>query len=287
MVAVDYTDILSITLPYNRHHFDAVWIVTDTKTFQKDMAFRDLVCNNEAVCFVTDIFYRDGATFNKWAALEQGLDAMGRHGWICIADADVLWPKLVQFRDSEIGLFCSVDDWQGCCSFEKGNLYSPLRRMWNEWPSRPRGIGFQTPDCRSMPPENEWNRFPLHRNVGEFAGYSQIFHAEDPVLGLPPWHQVDWKHCGGADSFFQAKWGSQVGWKPGMPQQSSRKVRPPFEVLHLGQAGQNWYGRATTLADGSTPGDAAEKARLTRNIWVGRQRNRAAGRDQFDGERLG
>ena len=39
------------------------------------------------------VFYADGAAFNKWKALELALDSYGRRGWLCVMDADVIWPQ--------------------------------------------------------------------------------------------------------------------------------------------------------------------------------------------------
>lgn len=207
LVCVDYADILSRTLLYNHHHFSEVMVVTtpsdeDTHLVTTIAGVRD---------YRTETFYANGANFNKWAALEEALDVFGRHGWLCIMDADIFWPKNARLPQ-----------------LEKGNLYTPYRRMMSSITD-------------SIPPEDQWDQFKRHRNTREFAGYSQIFHADDPHLGTPPWHQMNWKHAGGADSFFQRKW----------PREN--KIRPPFEVLHIGPAGKNWCGRVSDYADGSKP----------------------------------
>lgn len=287
MVAVDYTDLLSVTLPYNRHHFESVTIVTDDGPGGYDSILPIALANNAKV-IATDRFYRDGAIFNKWSALEYGLDIVGRHGWICLMDADVLWPK-------EIHL-----------DLVQGRLYSPLRHM-APWPLPRSTPSLDCPKCNgsgdittppyeqqvaeaeqgkrkyltkepcdcyvsSLPPENAWHRYPVHRNIGEWAGYTQIFHADDRALGQPPWHQTDWAHAGGADSFFQAK------WMPG------DKVRTPWNVLHLGEAGANWYGRATPYADGTMPVMSEEKRKRVSEIWTNRRGK--TGDARFAGERL-
>jgi hypothetical protein len=84
LVAVNFLDILSITLPYNRHHFDEVWIVTNQLEVSSPKMMQ-LAADNRATLFGTDAFYEDHAVFNKFKALEQGLDAMGRDGWLCVA----------------------------------------------------------------------------------------------------------------------------------------------------------------------------------------------------------
>lgn len=237
LVCVDYADLLALTLPYNLHHFSGVWVVTDGKSLEATKR----VCweapnltGTSITVLATELFYDRGAKFNKWAGLEWGLDAMGREGWLCVMDADVLWPKGLRWGLFPDGRSLSLVENGRESVWSPGHLISPLRRMFPTIPSLP-------------PEEATWGRYPVHSNRKEWVGFTQIFHASDPVLGPPPWHQTDWTHAGGADSFFQAKW----------PQH--KKVRPPFEVLHLGEAGTNWCGRVSPYADGSEPDGAEEK----------------------------
>lgn len=251
-VCVDYSDILALTLPYNIHQFSEVFIVTspvDRPNVEKVVESLSAVHHYRASVSVldTDLFYHDGAKFNKWAALEWGLDQCGRDGWICLLDADVLWPK---------------GAWAQLLSIRPGFLYTPRRRMM---PSLPK-------TAAEIPSEDKWTSYPLHPNDAEFAGYSQIFHSSDTRLGNPPWHETDWLHAGGADSFFQMKWPPQL------------KVRPRFEVLHLGPAGVNWMGRASALTDGSVPAGAMEKHREMQRMFM--QRRGRSGPGRFDPEKI-
>lgn len=255
IVSVDYTDLLRVTLPYNRHHFTDVVIVTSPQDKRNVIPVAKA---NDATTVVTPRFYDGGADFNKWAALEYALDLMrgvvGDLGWVCLMDADILWPRVAPL------------------SPRVGELWTPLRHM-APWP-RTNACGYAGP----FPPETEWSRYPIHRNVAEWAGYSQIFHASDPHLPAPPWHETDWKHAGGADSLFQRLWPTHA------------KRRPAWNCLHLGDAGQNWYGRATPLADGSRPAGAAERLGKVARIWAGRRELRASGANeaaQFRPEKLG
>jgi hypothetical protein len=241
MVCVDYSDLLAITLPRNRHHFDEVWVVTSFG----DKQTRDVCRANDARIFCTDAFWDGGAQFNKWKALEQGLDRMGRGGWLCLMDADVIWPKSLGGWSTEL--------------LYVGTLCSPLRRMLDPLP-----MPFLS---ENVPDERDWNRFPIHRNVNEWAGYSQMFHANDLTLGDPPWHDICWRHAGGADSFFQARW------------RRERKIRPPWECLHLGSAGENWCGRASRLMDGKMPDGAEEKRAIVAAMW--RERRKREGLERL------
>jgi hypothetical protein len=242
-VCVGFDDLLEFSLPYNRHHFDEVMVVT----YKEDKKTIKVATQNNARVFLTDSFYADGAAFNKFKALEEGLDAFGRVGLLCIMDADVVWPNYINI----------------CPEF--GKMYTPRRRMM---------VDIQTLSGEGIPPEKLWGVYPIHHQAEEFAGYTQIFHANDPVLGSPPWHETNWKTAGAADSWFQQKWASE------------NKIRPNFEVLHLGPAGTNWCGRASQLVDGTLPEKAVERQKQLNAIWEARRNARRNGLDPFASEKM-
>jgi hypothetical protein len=237
MVCVDYGDLLRITLPYNRHHFSAVMIVTTSR----DSETIDVAKRYGAGLYFTEAFYDNRAYFNKWKALEQGLDAFGRFGWLCIMDADVLWPKMIEHPE-----------------YECGYLYTPRRRIQNDILNSPL-------------PEVGWPLLPLY-NECEFAGYTQIFHADDSHLSVPPWYEQDWRHAGGGDSFFQYRW------------PVSNKRRPAWQVLHLGAPQRNWCGRVTMRTDGATDPAARQRAHWLEQLL--RARKRHSFNDPYHAERL-
>jgi hypothetical protein len=241
MVCVDYSDILDVTLAYNVRKVQSVLVVThprDTKTVE--------VCKrHEVECFQTSVFYEREAVFNKFAALELGLDYMGRNGWLAIMDADILLPD-------------RMHPWNK----QEGKLYTPRRRMF---PKILKSVG-------DVPAERRWRNWKPPMQNEEFAGYCQIFHASDPVLGTGPWHSTNWTWAGGADSFFQQKW------------KESNKVRPPFEVLHMGDAFTNWAGRVTPYADGTVPENAQKNADTFRVLLRARRGNSTLNR--FEKEML-
>jgi glycosyltransferase involved in cell wall biosynthesis len=223
LVCVNYDDILSVTLKANARHFEKVLVVSspyDTNTAAV------VHSTPNAELFTTDAFYRSGAVFNKGAALEEGFDVLGRSGWICVLDADILLPDFMDLR-----------------RIQKGFLYSPYRRILrdiSQWQD-----GF------------EWDHLPRHKEI-EWAGYFQLFHADDPAISRRPWYAVDWAHAGGCDSDFQFRW----------PRRN--RVRLPFDVLHIGEDGKNWCGRATHRMDGTLPPDAAARAEQLSKFLAGR-----------------
>lgn len=238
LVSVEYGDLLAITLPQNRHHFEEVTVVTtpqDTETIR-------VARRNNARVFLTEAFYADGALFNKWLALEEGLSDMGRQGLLCIMDADVIWPTALRLA-----------------TYEHGVLYNPQRYIWPNV-------------CVPFPDESHWRHLQLYRD-SEFPGYTQIFHADDKHLPLvAPWHEVDWRHAGGADSAFQNLW------------PPDRKVRLPWQVLHLGQPAENWAGRVAMRTDGRTPAQAIARKEALQALL--RNRKRLGASDGYRAERL-
>lgn len=241
LVCVDYHDILALTLPHNKPQFKSMLVVTS----MSDGRTEDLARFYGADVLKTDVFYAGGAAFNKFAALEHGLDYLGRDGWICIMDADIAVP---QRRPQE---------WEpniGC-------LYTPRRR-----------ILLKVPDV--LPEEIKWRRNRFYRASEEFAGYFQLFHGSDPLLsGHERWHPTDISWAGGGDTIFQKRW------------PESKKVRPPFEVLHVGPVFQNWAGRVTPYVDGTVP-EGADKAKgVFNSLMNARKGNRFTG-DRFSGERI-
>lgn len=198
--SVHYADFLAITLPANAKHFDDMLVVTDSS----DLETVDVVVSvPNARCFITDLFHANESRFNKGLAMEAGFDVLGREGWIVVWDADILMPDVMDFSTCEIG-----------------NLYSPYRRI-----------------CRTRDRMNDaWETFPYGTEIAndEFAGYFQLFHADDPLLRFHPWYDgTKWTTARGCDSEFWWRW------------PKDQRIRPNWDVLHLGPERLNWNGRVT------------------------------------------
>lgn len=239
-VCVDFDDILEITLPYNQRHYQRFVVVTSTADERTQKLCRRL----HVECLVTDVFYENGAAFNKWAALELGLDAIGRSGWINVIDADIMIPRHTREFTPEIG-----------------KLYTPLRRNFTTWLTE------------SVPNEPYWRRFRMVNLREEHAGYFHLFHADSPQCRELPWYSTQFKWAGTADTLFQRRF------------QERDKLRPKFEVLHIGETFQNWAGRVQPRIDGEeVPQSEANKGKF--NAFMNQRRiNRFD--DRYKGERLG
>ncbi len=189
--------------------------------------------------FETDAFYRDGAKFNKGLAVEEGFDFLGRRGWILVLDADIVLP---------------ADATDRMIPLSPGRLYTPPRRILEDAARWPEFADHKT-----------WDRLPGRKEDRGHYGYFQLFHASDEVLVRRPWYGTAWTHAGRCDDEFQHRWAA------------ASKLRPGFEVLHLGRCDENWFGRASARIDGggSDPEAAARRAlqeKLRRKHGWGRKK---------------
>lgn len=120
-----------------------------------------------------------GAMFNKGLLMEEGLDALGRHGQIMIVDADILLPDVLPLD-----------------RFQPDALNGAKRRI--------------LADPAQWRPDLDWRMCPLHPDGGPI-GFCQWFDADSPcVKGKRPFYDVTFAHAGGGDAFFMEHWPKKV-----------------------------------------------------------------------------
>jgi hypothetical protein len=128
--------------------------------------------------FRTDAFTRDGACFNKGAAIEEGFDALGRWGWILLLDADIVLPSTL-----EPGPLCP------------DVIYTMRRRQL---------------DGEAAGIDGDWGRWEVMPSVENCFGYFQLFHAYSESLRSRPWYPTGIRHAGFSDDGFVAKFPERV-----------------------------------------------------------------------------
>jgi len=174
-ISVEYDDLLALTLERNARHLDEIMVVTtpdDTRTLE-------IVARvPKARAFVTDAFHRRGEHFNKWAALEEGLDALGREGWLVVFDADIVFPPSLVWP-----------------ALQPGRLYGPRRRLLK--------------DPNAFSDALDWSTLPSDPDT-RFVGYFQCFHGADPVLRKRPWFDQHWRYAARGDVTFQDRWSVEL-----------------------------------------------------------------------------
>lgn len=114
----------------------------------------------------TEVWWANGAVFNKGAAMEEARSQMPWNNWILLADADVVppdsWLSIIEARNPQCGF-----------------LYGARRQM----------------DDGTV--KNDWN---------QPQGFFQLFHVDDPAAQARPLIPTDWTHAGGYDSDLTNRW---------------------------------------------------------------------------------
>jgi glycosyltransferase involved in cell wall biosynthesis len=169
-VAVDYADLLALTLPRWLPGLASLTVVTSTADHVNVMN----VCNPPTRVHVTEAFYEPaGVTFNKARAMNEAIDAMPWEDWILFFDADILPPE--GWAETVAG-----------ANPTPGVLYGSARYI--------------------APTPADVARGDLMRyGDSEIAGYFMLFHATDPRVQRRPL-LAEWSHAGGYDSDFQNLW---------------------------------------------------------------------------------
>lgn len=225
-VCVDMDDLLAITLPLNAHHFQHVLVVTAPHDHQTRKIVQKVA---NASCHATDAFYRNDASFNKGLAIEEALDLLGRTGWLAAVDADILLPPTLHYQELN----------QQC-------LYGAHRAILSDPKRYSRAL--------------DWNTLPTVPD-GEIPGCFQLFHPNAEPLQSLPWFGIDWKHAGGYDSVFEAK------FRP-------HNTRWLYDkILHLGPVGVNWCGRVTPRLDGAPIQNRQAHQNALQNLFAARRTN--------------
>lgn len=230
-VAVGFADILRRSLPWNRQHFDAVLLVTSTAAADDEVV--SIAADYSCDVLRTNVFYANGAAFNKFAALEEAVSQLTLRDWVCFLDVDILLPD---------------DTSQQVAKLQPGCIYNPPRRMLLD------AFG-------EIPPQSRWCELPLGPPAvtgNIMAGYMQIFHAGDAVLQQRPWYDLDLSNASDGDTRFARRWAKRD------------RRRPGFEVCHLGPDSVNWCGRVIPYADGSKPPQADIRMTQVREFLAAR-----------------
>lgn len=219
-VCVNFDDLFALSIERWANALDHIIVVTDTT----DERIGDLVAPYQNITlYRTDIFYKNGAMFNKGAAVEESLDMAYLRDWVLFFDGDIVPPEDLRQRIEQENPQC-------------GTLYNAPRYQCNNLDLLNHAI-------------RNWDMMKLFRiDDREFPGYFQLFHSKDANVQQRPLLETNWKSAASYDSVFQWKWDGE------------HKHRFNFPLIHCGPHGTNWCGRAIERWDG-IPVDDLEKNR--------------------------
>lgn len=198
---VNYPDLLAKSLERWQIGIERLIIVTS----HADHATQRL-CQHYNVDFhATDVFYQNGAKFNKGAALAETVFVKRMRenaDWLLTFDSDIVPPMDWRSQVESGGL-------------RRGKLYGAYR--------------YQQPEHAVNPMVD----FTRQMRQGWVLGFFSMFHAADPRLPkmTDPLFDICWPHAGNYDTAFTNRWGRHD------------QVILPVPMIHLGEERSHWAGR--------------------------------------------
>ncbi len=213
---VDYDDLLDITIPYSKPHFDRLIVVTCDRDYKTR-----LCCKKHGIlCLTTESWFRN-SRLSKANALNDALDLLASPDWICSIDADILLPDTFRASISSLDEMC---------------LYSSRRRMCGTKEELDRYLTDRDMGKFALGDERQMSKGSKFITLGSpspppgMFGYLQLWCQRVYNVRFP----ANCPDASNYDLLFCAKW---IG--------SRKKWIPNCEVLHLGVNGVNWSGRVT------------------------------------------
>lgn len=241
--STNYADMLSLTLPVNKKHFDhiAVW----TKRGDEDT--KRICANNGVTCIETDRFSKGGSKFNRGAVYNEAFHLMVAQGrtdhWQTILDSDIVLPNT--FRADFESLPPNPEYFYGARRYNVETLdqYIAVRSNFSLL-----------------------SKLLLYRGIG--YGYLQIINPQSSTFNRL-WYETngnaypEFKDGSTADWVFRNAWGD-CPWNP--PTQPPDHIldhsipepvdpptgllrKLPFNVIHLGVTGVGAEGRGAPMWD--------------------------------------
>jgi hypothetical protein len=228
-VSVNYADFLEVVIPENKSLFDKWVIVTDTK----DTATKELCDQHGLICVQTDSFYDNGAIFNKWAGLNEGLNLIDEDAWVAILDGDIVLHNQTKYVLKKLNLdptFIYGIDRLDCVGFERWDKYKESSSVLREnWLLHSAGLPISARLVHLYGGKEDKGKFIGYRPLG----YFQLTHRSS--FDKYPQNSISADHC---DLMFAGEYPRE-----------KRALIPELFCVHLisdeARKGQNWKGRKT------------------------------------------
>jgi len=227
-VSVNYSDFLVHMLEENAHLFDKWVIVTN----HKDKATKELCDKYKNVaCVQTDSFYKDGAKFNKFAGINDGLVFVDNDAWVLFIDSDIILHPLTKRVLENVDLdkkFIYGIDRVNCVGRELWEDHKFKRNLLiNNWLLTNAGFPL---GARLV------HYYGYENGDGKFAGWNPLGFfqlAHRSAFDKYPQNSVGADHC---DLVFARQWPRKY-----------RMLIPELLAIHLESKftikGNNWLGR--------------------------------------------
>lgn len=173
VVCENYSDYFSQCVEVWKRGLRRIVVVTS----RRDEKTQKLALENGLKCHLTEVFWDNGAKFNKGAAIAEAFSYYDWNDWVLFFDADILppenWMEQITNKPPHPEIGC---------------LYGAHRRL----------------ESGSLIKE------------GEITGSFSLFHSSDQNAQVRPIVDTHWSHCGNYDSTFQDRWQPKQRIKFGM-----------------------------------------------------------------------
>lgn len=194
-VCVNYAEFLALGIERWKQ-LDTLVVVTAPQ----DSETQALCAKHDVLCVTTDLFYRDGATFNKGRAMEWARKKFMK------------WEDHILFFDADI---VPQQHWRQAVERSIPKMDYCLYSAWRYQAGSAEMIGDVT--CPKITGDV----------IG--VGYFQLFHSADPKVNGPlPLLETHWIHAGNYDNQFMHKW----------PRTMRKEL--PIRLFHVGPRDNWW-----------------------------------------------
>lgn len=226
-VCVNYADFFRETGKANQGVFDKFVIVTDLADTEVSA-----LCEEYGYDLVkTDVFYENGASFNKYAGINEGLKLIDDDAWVCFIDSDIVMQPDTKRVLTELDLdetFMYGIDRVNCVGYENWDAYKNSRGVLeHNWMLTPAGMPMGARLVHYYGHEGENGKFEGWRPLG----FCQI--VKRKMFNLYPQETMGADHC---DLLFARQW-----------KRNKRSHIPELLAVHLesksADNGVNWHGR--------------------------------------------
>jgi glycosyltransferase involved in cell wall biosynthesis len=252
-VCVNYADFFEETGAANKGIFDKFVVVTDIA----DTEVTALCAQFGYECVKTDVFYENGASFNKYAGINEGLKLIDDDAWVCFIDSDiVLMPetrRVLENRKLYKDVLYGIDR-VNCVGYEAWDHYKSGKGVLREnWMLNSAGLELGSRLVHIYGQQGENGRFEGWRPLGFF----QL--CQRSAFTSYPQETAGADHC---DLVFARQWSLD-----------NRFLLPELLGIHLESercgTGVNWYGRKSAPFVSRPVMDLADAAPSQRQAQTG------------------
>jgi glycosyltransferase involved in cell wall biosynthesis len=171
-VSCNYADLLALGIERWKPFLASWTIVTDSQ----DVATVRLARQHGLSVHLTNAFYRNGAVFNKGAALEEARVArVPREDWLLLLDADIV-PQRDWFQRLQQAFA------------QPGSIYGAWRHQCDD------PTTLDDPELARI------------KGDGKCVGYFQLFHQADPIAHKSPLIPIHWSNASAYDCELKDRW---------------------------------------------------------------------------------